>query len=185
MRLRNFNLSSALLITALFTLPTNPAAAEDQRSNRLVGTWLMSLETGVPELPRIVAFFTFNRDGTVTQTQTLLHGNSTAIDPICGCSASPGHGIWRRKRRNVFEYEFRGLIFSGPNTSDFSLNLSEPILNTGQHIGFGVAGGTIRVRGNELTGLNLGGLNNLDGELLNPQVPFLESLFTGQRLGFK
>lgn len=170
------------LIVTWFAWCATPVLADDHQASKLVGTWFTSLDPGVPDVAPILAFFTFNKGGTLTQSQTLVHANSGNIDPICGCTASIGHGVWKKKRRNVFEYHFRGFVYSGPNTPDFSLNLSEPIRTVGQHIGFGIASGTIEVIGDRLEGVNVGTIVNLDGELLNQQFPFMELPFFGERL---
>lgn len=78
-------LALAVLATAVFA-----RSSESMRNlgrGRLVGTWKISVAESATGLPPFEALQTFNADGTMTETSSLL-GKS---------EEGPGHGVWRRQ----------------------------------------------------------------------------------------
>ena len=153
------------------------------RKSSIVGTWLFNVDTGIDGLAPLQAFVTFNRGGTLIVSQNTVHENSAALDFVCRCNASNAHGVWVRTGRNTFSFKFSAFIFAGPDTADLSLNFSEPVLEVGQHIGFGrLLDGSVEVRGDKLKGTNIGAAVNLDGENINPEFLPVKQSFRGERM---
>ena len=88
--------SLALLVLACF----QPALA-DEPGRTLVGTWEVSI-TNNQGLPPALDLSTVNRDGTMTNSDSLL---------------GTGHGVWKRVGKGQFKMKFRTPILataSGP-----------------------------------------------------------------------
>ena len=171
------------LVLALSPLwPESHAKADYRHKNRLVGSWLFTVDAGTLGGPPIKAVMNFEKGGTVIVSQTGAHENSAAIDPVCGCNASNGQGVWKRTGPNTYAFKFIVFAFAGSETSQMSLNLSEEVQRVGQHIGVGIIRGEVRVDRDTLEGTSLNEILNLDGENLNPDFPPFELTLTGERI---
>ena len=175
-----------LLIATLVILANPVYAANNAGKNSIIGTWLLTVDTGFPGAPPITALQTFERGGTLVASQNGLHANSENFDPVCGCNGGNGHGIWKRIGPKKYEFKFTFLVFAGPLKASFPINVSEPVIGAGQHIGYGlVKEAVIVVDGDEFTGTNVGAGLNLEGEILNPAFGPLTQSIVGKRLKLK
>ena len=108
---------AALLCGALL-MATAPAAAEGNKANNPVGTWLVevSFPPGPPEAPPAPPpfreFLTFHHNGTLTETNGALHG-SPAPGPL-NLTGSDGFGSWERIPGGKIRFSFLKMVFCGP-----------------------------------------------------------------------
>ena len=173
------------LIATTLTL-TNTANATHNGRNSIIGTWLLEVDSNIPDAAPITALVSFQRGGTLIVSQNGIHENSETFDPICGCNATNGHGIWKRKGFKKYEFKFTFLLFAGPLTASFPLNVTDPVIGVGQHIGYGlVKNARIIIDGDKLSGTNIGAGLNLEGENINPNFRPISQSFKGKRLKFR
>ena len=148
---------------------TNFANANHGSRNSLIGTWLLEADTGFPDAQVVTALVSFHRGGTLTVSQNGIHENSEFFDPVCGCNGGNGHGVWKRIGHNKYEFKFTFFLFSGPQTANFPINFTEPVVGSGQHIGYAlIKNAKVVVNRDEFAGNNIGVGLNLAGENINP-----------------
>ena len=162
---------------------SSTASANHKSRNSIIGTWLLEVDSGFPGAPPITALATFERGGTLIVSQNGIHENSEALDPVCGCNSTNGHGVWKRIGYKKYEFKFTFLLFAGSLTAGFPLNVTDPVIVPGQHIGYGlVKRAKVIVNGNSFTGTNVGVGLNLEGEILNSAFGRSLQSFKAKRL---
>jgi hypothetical protein len=135
--MRNAPLSRRLLggLSIALGLVTSGAVA-DAGGRDPVGTWLVDVSfppgPGVP--PPFQEMITFDRDGTVSETNTSLHPGSA--NPFFNYSGSDGHGVWERRPDGRIAWTVWKFVYCGPFHSGPGLSLGCNAGTVGRHVGY-------------------------------------------------
>jgi len=130
---RIFALVGALLLAS--------PAVQAGGKNDPVGTWLITLTipAGQGDLPPPEPFqqlISFNKNGTVTETDNTLHANSAAPGETLNFNGSDGLGVWDKGPKKTTRYRILKMVYDGI-TNDF--------------LGFLVMEGTATIEGDVFT----------------------------------
>jgi hypothetical protein len=110
----------ALLPMTLLTWTPRSRAEDDDRSEGLRGSWVVTATPGpaflcggpqiAPPAPPFTELAAYAAGGTLTETNTILNANSATLVPGLPFNASDGYGRWERDG-SKFEATFRKLVF--------------------------------------------------------------------------
>lgn len=188
----------ALGVAAALSVAMAPAQASGSAGVDPVGTWLLDVvfPTGSP--PPFREFVTFNRDGTMSESNGALHGSSANY--FLNYNGSDGYGNWQRHPGGRIAWTFHKMVFCGPAFDpppgvppEIGLSLGCTPQNVGQHIGYLRVRTVGKVRGDTFSSqaadsqvdllIDLNPADGVDPAAPDVVIPFGGSDATGRRLG--
>ncbi len=153
-----------LALVGVMFLGFSPGQAASS-SSRPVGTFMLTVTVmGVPPFQSLTSF---HKGGTISETNTSLHPNSS--NPFLPFNGSDGYGVWERGQGHTVVIKFVKLVFDG---------------DTNEHIGYLVVDTTALIENDQFTGLE-SDVNLLMGpDLFDPLVviPFGPADLVGTRI---
>ncbi len=134
------------LLFALVLCFHQAAYADDSASGRfekVVGTWLFTIDFGPNGPPPFRELMTYNEGGTLVETNTTLNPHS-ALNPTSPLplNGSDGHGTWQRVGKDTITFTLHKLLFCG-----VPLNGPQGTCNVSDFFGYLRVDGTVRFDG--------------------------------------
>ncbi len=87
--------------------PQPPAPPPPDAAADAVGTWQLLVQ--FPDMPPFLEFITFHYGGTLTETNTSLHGNSA--NPFFPFNGNDGFGLWQDNGDGTISFAFKKMMF--------------------------------------------------------------------------
>ncbi len=83
------------------------------RGDDPTGMWHLIVD--FPEMPPFLEIMVFHQGGTLTESNTSLHGNSA--NPFSPFNGSEGHGIWQINEDGTTSFAFQKMVFDAEDNN--------------------------------------------------------------------